>query len=186
MEGNEPVSSSWFHCKVKTEDTHKPINEFNPMARNPLYAGAKYCAYIELTSLSNHFHPTVSLFANQIMKGIFFYYMLIFFLFCNLVKFFETKIFVLGEIINYPSDPLKDFALIRFLDRFAFKNPKKSEEINNQGAHPTFGKRKLYKPPGIRSLSVSSVNYLEHKNVPVDELFLHTYVDRLFILYIPL
>lgn len=72
LEGNKPVSS-WFHCEVKKEDSRKPLTEFNPMARNPLYAGGNHCAYIELTSLSNHFHPTVSLFANQILKGIFCY-----------------------------------------------------------------------------------------------------------------
>ena len=32
-----------------------------------------------------------------------------------------------GERVSYTGDPLQDFTLIRFLDRFVFKNPKKKE-----------------------------------------------------------
>lgn len=80
----------------------------------------------------------------------------------------------LGETIKYPGDPLKDFTLIRFLDRFVFKNPKKIEE--SHGVHPTFGKRKLYRPKGLKSLSIDSQSYLseQQKNIPVDELFVYT------------
>lgn len=80
----------------------------------------------------------------------------------------------LGETIKYPGDPLKDFTLIRFLDRFVFKNPKKIEQPQG-GVHPTFGKRKLYRPRGIKSLCVDSATYLgeQQKNIPVDELFVY-------------
>lgn len=33
-----------------------------------------------------------------------------------------------GQIVRYKGDPLQDFTLIRFLDRFVFKNPKKPDE----------------------------------------------------------
>lgn len=68
---------------------------------------------------------------------------------------------------------MKDFALIRFLDRFVFKNPKKIDNINKQGPHPTFGQRKNYAPVGPKAFSVTSSNYLDQeKKIPVDELFL--------------
>ena len=33
-----------------------------------------------------------------------------------------------GESLSYSGDPLQDFTLIRFLDRFVYKNPKKMEQ----------------------------------------------------------
>lgn len=38
-----------------------------------------------------------------------------------------------GESINYSGDPLEDFTLVRFLDRFAYRNPKKSVIENEPG-----------------------------------------------------
>lgn len=35
----------------------------------------------------------------------------------------------LGEEVLYDGDPLLDFSSIRFLERFAFKNPKKSKKL---------------------------------------------------------
>lgn len=61
------------------------------------------------------------------------------------------------------------------MDRFVFKNPKKFEEGTVQGAHPTFGKRKMYHPRGLRSLPVNSASYLNENsnNIPVDEMFMY-------------
>ena len=43
--------------------------------------------------------------------------------------FIMIELFIFqGELVKYTSDPLQDFTLIRFLDRFVFKNPKKKEE----------------------------------------------------------
>ena len=36
--------------------------------------------------------------------------------------------FLQGESLSYSGDPLQDFTLIRFLDRFVYKNPKKVEQ----------------------------------------------------------
>ena len=33
-----------------------------------------------------------------------------------------------GEKVSYSGDPLQDFTLIRFLDRFVYKNPKNKEQ----------------------------------------------------------
>ncbi|XP_056642195.1 CCAAT/enhancer-binding protein zeta [Diorhabda sublineata] len=126
-------------------------DKYNPLTRNPLYGGGEFCSYTELYNLKNHFHPTVSLFASNIMNGV---------------------------PIAYNGDPLTDFTLIRFLDRFVFKNPKKVTETS--GRDLTFGKRKLYRPKGVKSISVNSNSYAQEnsENIPVDELFVHTYLQQ--------
>lgn len=139
--------SGWYHCNniVKKE---KGVNtKYNPLVRNPLYGGGEFCAYTELHNLRSHFHPTVSLFATNILNG---------------------------ESVKYSGDPLNDFTLIRFLERFVFKNPKKVEE--KAGINNTFAKRKLLKPKGVKLLPVQSISYIKENpaNIPVDELFLHS------------
>lgn len=81
-----------------------------------------------------------------------------------------------GQLIKYSGDPLKDFTLIRFLDRFVYKNPKKADAVVGGGAHPTFGKRKHYVPQGVKALAVNSANYLtcNMSKIPVEELFMYT------------
>lgn len=139
---------SWYHAQnlsVKKEKV--PLTKYNPLSRNPLYGGGEFCAYTELCVLKNHFHPTVALYATSIVNN---------------------------QTVKYSGDPLTDFTLIRFLDRFVFKNPKKIEE--KSGIHPTFAKRKLYKPKGVKLIPVFSQGYLKEsaENIPVDELFLHS------------
>lgn len=141
--------SSWFHAQ-NNEPVNKekaPVTKYNPFVRNPLYGGGEFSAYIELIDLKNHFHPTVALYASNIISN---------------------------ETVKYSGDPLNDFSLIRFLDRFVFKNPKKVQE--KDGIHPTLAKRKLYKPKGIKLVPVFSDGYVKENpaNIPVDELFLHS------------
>lgn len=82
--------SSWVHSEqVDVKPPKKPL-KYNPLVRNPLYGGGEYSSYTELTYLTNHFHPTVALWAGHILQG---------------------------KRIEYTGDPLKDFTLIRFLDR---------------------------------------------------------------------
>lgn len=45
------------------------IKAYDPFCRNPLYAGAIKGFNTELEALSRHFHPSVALFANQIIQG---------------------------------------------------------------------------------------------------------------------
>ncbi|KAL3275496.1 hypothetical protein HHI36_020256 [Cryptolaemus montrouzieri] len=152
---NNNTDTGWYHRKMKVKKEKGSNNTFyNPFTRNPLYAGAEHTAFLELNFLKQHFHPTVSLYATNILNGV---------------------------IIKYQGDPLKDFTLIRFLDRFVFKNPKKTDEIN-KGSHPTFGRRKIYQPKGLKSLPVSSYTYIHstEENIPVDEKFLYLYLNKKF------
>lgn len=60
----------WSNPDKSVENAKDAVSrEYNPLARNPLYAGAQNSFYVELNRLSQHYHPTVSLFANTIIKG---------------------------------------------------------------------------------------------------------------------
>ncbi|KAF7380945.1 hypothetical protein HZH66_014321 [Vespula vulgaris] len=126
---------------------------YDPFCRNPLYANAMKSLYAELVSLSKHFHPSVSLFANAIIQE---------------------------KAINYTGDSLEDLTLIRFLDRYVFKNPKKLEDKKVQKKNDPLAQRGSYVPKGIRSLPVDSMAYLNEaeERIPVDELFLYHYLKR--------
>lgn len=184
------VQSGWFHLRlgktseveVKNEDgeskgrdremeakiqlkksmnLEKVITCYSPLVRNPSFTGAENTVFAELRQLTQHFHPTVRLFSEKLMSG---------------------------TIIQYSGDPLKDFSGARFLDRFAFKNPKKKVEQDTphgelkkvKGSHPRFAIRKNYTASGLKSLSVNSSTYLNEdvKRIPVDERFLYDYLQK--------
>jgi len=89
-----------------------------------------------------------------------------------------NSVFLLpGEVIKYTGDPLQDFTLPKFLDRFVFKNPKKK---NNEEVviNSKFSRKKTYVPSGIRALRVDSSSYLneDESRIPVDELFMYKLV----------
>merc|ERR1712025_1262401 len=133
----------------KGKQSNREIKEtYDPTARNPLYSGADKCDYWELAGLEKHFHPSAALFAKNLLDN---------------------------EPIKYTGDPLSDFTLTRFLDRFVFRNPKKNPEKNK----PTtvLGKRNIYKPAGIKAVAPDSKDFLNRsvENVPTDELFMYKY-----------
>lgn len=145
------VGGSWHH---KESNKLRLKRRYDAAARNPAYAGGDKSSYEELTSLSLHFHPTVSLFASKILSN---------------------------EKITYSGDPLADFTFIRFLERFCFKNPKKLPPgVSEKGPDPALARRKFYTPSGIKSLPVISKNYLGQieEKVPVDEVFLFRYLKQ--------
>lgn len=85
-----------------------------------------------------------------------------------------------GKSIEYTGDPLEDLTLIRFLDRYVFKNPKKLEDKKVQKKNDPLAQRAGYTPKGIRSLPVDSAAYLDEREerIPVDELFLYQYLKQ--------
>ena len=89
----EPLTS-WVH---RIGDKEKKM--YDPFQRNPIYCGAEHAIFWELEKIRSHFHPSVKLFASNLLDG---------------------------KSIDYSGDPLLDFAFMRFLDRFVYKNPKKS------------------------------------------------------------
>ncbi|VDQ03581.1 unnamed protein product [Trichobilharzia regenti] len=77
---------------------------YNPTAREPKFSKAAGCLLWPLTLLSKHIHPTISLFANSLLNN---------------------------SPIKYTGDPFTDFAMMHFLDRFAYKKPK-VKQLNQQ------------------------------------------------------
>ncbi|OWF52318.1 CCAAT/enhancer-binding protein zeta-like [Mizuhopecten yessoensis] len=142
------IHSSWIH---------KSINQghcqfYDPFVRNPLHCRAEQECMWELEKLATHFHPTVSLFAQTLLKG---------------------------EPITYGGDPLRDFTTIRFLERFVYKNPKQQQNIpENSGI---LSKTKRRDPiTGAKKLAINSKSYLDQdeSEIPVEEKFFHKYFTQ--------
>ncbi|VDK76325.1 unnamed protein product [Litomosoides sigmodontis] len=92
---------------------------YDPMVRNPLFSRADKSIAAELTLLSTHYHPSVAVFASNLLHGI---------------------------SIRYDSDPLLDFTQMHFLDRFVFRNPKTkdtNEKVMRRKVYNPQGVRKL-------------------------------------------
>lgn len=60
-------SASWVH--FDNLKGGKQLNTYDPFSRNPLYCGAENTSLWELKKLSEHFHPSVALFAKTILQG---------------------------------------------------------------------------------------------------------------------
>jgi len=148
-ESQSSKKSSWIHRSSGHESQHG--NEYNPVHRNPMYAHADVCCTWELGRLVNHYHPSVSLFAQTLLKG---------------------------EQITYPGDPLHDFTLIRFLDRFVYRNPKQREKSESTISRPA--RSNDYTPTGVRAIAVNTPEFLENDetNIPVDEKFFYKYFKQ--------
>nr|XP_012144475.1 PREDICTED: CCAAT/enhancer-binding protein zeta isoform X1 [Megachile rotundata]XP_012144476.1 PREDICTED: CCAAT/enhancer-binding protein zeta isoform X1 [Megachile rotundata] len=127
--------------------------EYDPFCRNPLYAGITKGLNTELIALSKHYHPSVVLFANTIIEA---------------------------KPIVYTGDPLEDLSLMRFLDRYVFKNPKKLDSKKVQKKNDPLAQRAGYTPKGIRCIPIDSVSYLNEREerIPVDELYLYRYLRK--------
>ncbi|KAL7888530.1 hypothetical protein AOLI_G00035040 [Acnodon oligacanthus] len=143
-------TASWVHHK--NLEGGKSRESYDPTHRNPLYCGANYTTLWELQKLCLHFHPSVALFARTIMQG---------------------------EFIQYTGDPLQDFTLIRFLDRFVFRNPKQMKGKQNTEATVMQPKHRQ-SMNNIRSLPVNSEEYLakEESQIPVDEVFFYRFFKK--------
>ncbi|KAG1664483.1 CCAAT/enhancer-binding protein zeta [Nymphon striatum] len=144
------ATSSWVHRS--NLNSHSKKSSYDPKERNPLYACADLECIWELKMLSQHYHPSVCLFANSLLEK---------------------------KKIEYEGDPLQDFTLIRFLDRFVFRNPKKlTIAKENESKHRfVFCKRLLRKLPTAKQIPVDSQDYVAQTedNVTVDEKFMHKY-----------
>ncbi|XP_024146780.1 CCAAT/enhancer-binding protein zeta [Oryzias melastigma] len=140
-------AASWVHHQNK--EGRKSSEQYDPLHRNPLYCGADHTTLWELQRLAQHFHPSVSLFAATILQG---------------------------ESIQYSGDPLQDFTLIRFLDRFVFRNPKQLKGKQNTDSALLRPKQRL----PVNSLPVNCAEFLskEESQVPADEVFFYRFFKK--------
>ncbi|XP_033629426.1 CCAAT/enhancer-binding protein zeta-like [Asterias rubens] len=137
--------SSWVHHKLFKKEKK---TQYDPGNRNPQYCGAEGSIFWELNKLQNHYHPSVALFAKTLRDGL---------------------------KVHYMGNPLHDFTLMKFLDRFVYRNPKKqAENVRVSVMEP---KGKAYNPSAIRLLPVNTKDYLKtsQEKIPIDEMFFHKY-----------
>ncbi|GES89188.1 CCAAT-box-binding transcription factor [Rhizophagus clarus] len=145
----------------KNESTESKKNkQYDSRKRDPQYSNADKSRLWELTTLTNHFHPTVALYATQIVN--------------------EQSISGQPELHLHTTT--------HFLDKFVFRNPKKHDKIkgSNHLLQPTVtsepGRVVIKKGTGISKdeLNVNSKEFwsMKLKDVPVDQIFFHKYFTQ--------
>ncbi|OPJ72519.1 CCAAT/enhancer-binding protein zeta [Patagioenas fasciata monilis] len=134
-------TASWVHHL--NMGGRKSGTSYDPMHRSPLYCGAESTSLWELKKLSEHFHPSVALFAKTILEG---------------------------NHIQYSGDPLQDFTLMRFLDRFVYRNPKHHKGKENTSS--------VVMQPKKKQFMKDRQNLADESKIPVDEVFFHRFYSK--------
>uniref|UniRef100_A0A8D0HDN4 CCAAT/enhancer-binding protein zeta n=1 Tax=Sphenodon punctatus TaxID=8508 RepID=A0A8D0HDN4_SPHPU len=144
------AGASWVHHQNLAGG--KNSSGYDPLHRNPLYCGADSTGLWELKKLSEHFHPSVALFARTILEG---------------------------DYIQYSGDPLQDFTLMRFLDRFVYRNPKFNKGKENISSVVMQPKKKQFMN-NVRNMAVNSKEFLakDESQIPADEVFFHRFYKK--------
>ncbi|XP_075718425.1 CCAAT/enhancer-binding protein zeta [Rhinoderma darwinii] len=143
-------SGSWVH--QQSLQGLKNSSQYDPMNRNPLFCGADNTSVWELKKLSEHYHPSVALFAKTILEG---------------------------NSVQYMGDPLQDFTLMRFLDRFVYRNPKQQKIRENNRGYLMHQKKRLYMNQERQPVNNAIFLEKEEREIPVDEVFFHRYFKKL-------
>ncbi|KAK0208967.1 CBF/Mak21 family-domain-containing protein [Desarmillaria ectypa] len=140
-------------------DPPKPDAEaYDPRKRDPQYAHASSSPLWELTPLLHHYHPTISLHARQILSS---------------------------QPLTASAD-LSLNTLSHFLDRFVYKNPKKSVTTKGASAMQPAASGldgtgvKLMKGDSSGNVLVNDAAFMKMRiqDVPVDEVFFHKFFAR--------
>ncbi|XP_077990982.1 CCAAT/enhancer-binding protein zeta-like [Glandiceps talaboti] len=148
-DSEKPVMSSWVHHKI-SQATSDEKSHYDSQSRNPLYCGAEHSILWELEKLAGHYHPSVAHFAQTILNE---------------------------EFVDYTGNPLQDFTLMRFLDRFVYRNPKKVPSEKSSVMQP---KSKTFHLQSRQTLAVNSDLFIKksEQDIPLDQLFFHRYFSK--------
>lgn len=105
------IEKNSFSQKLENKEENSKSADSDLNKRDPKFTNAEILPLSELTILASHYHPTVQKFSKFILE--------------NYNK----------DIIEYNGDPLIDFSLINFLEKFMLKNPKvkKEKKEKNRG-----------------------------------------------------
>lgn len=136
---------------------------YDPRKREPEYSGAGTTCFWELTALSHHYHPSVSLHARQLLEGI---------------------------PLTANAD-LALNTLSHFLDLFVYKNPKKPKPRGASAMQPaaaltTDGNATVRMIKGMGTETVGSKGTVNEEDfwrrkvedVPVNQLFFHKFFNQ--------
>ena len=130
----------------ESDDEHSEaahiMGAFDGAKREPLYACSAQPSLWEASLLQHHFHPSVKAFSEAVLQK--------------------------PHKITFAGDPTTDFTLTAFLNRFAFKNPKKSVSDKIRRAMPT--------PEAPLNTSVFAEKKIE--NVAPDKRFFHKFFGQ--------
>lgn len=75
-------------------------------------------------------------------------------------------------MVEYDGDPMEDFTLIHFLDRFVYKNPKRSKDKDNKKIKKSvFQPNRTIQKSAVKNMPVNSKEYLklDPSKIPDDE-----------------
>ena len=124
---------------------------YNPLKENPLRANADNSCAWELLMLVQHSHPSVAIFARQILKL---------------------------EPIKYDGDPLLDFSLGAFIDRYAYRAPKKLGQRVPAEHEMKFSKKRA--PFSMQAPAVDSKQFAaqDPDEVRPEEKFMYNFVSK--------
>ncbi|KAG8733763.1 hypothetical protein FRC11_002832 [Ceratobasidium sp. 423] len=136
------------------EDPTRGDESYDPKKRDPQWANAHRTCLWELLPFLHHYHPSVSLHARQLLTG--------------------AQITATADLgLN---------TLTHFLDRFVYRNPKKSKprpvSVMHPAAHDPDGTRvRLMKDTIDTTPTVNDESFWKKnvKNVPADQLFFHKF-----------
>ena len=104
----------------------------------------------ELSLLAHHFHPSVTKFTADSDGN-----------------------------IAFKGDPLKDFALSAFLDKFAFRNPKSLDKLTKQLKRGQSIAERKSGLSGSIALPLNDPSYLESRSIAEEDSFFHKFfVER--------
>lgn len=126
---------------IEEKQVKKLKNGYDPVKREPRYSAAECAALFELGALTKHAHPTVRKWATALISQ---------------------------ETIEYEGDPLLDFTLINFLDRFEYRNPKKALLNKLKG-------KKIRMSLVEDAVNSKEFREKEGNSIREDELFFHKY-----------
>lgn len=135
------------------EKTKTKSTSYDIDARNPMYANADRDELWELALINDHFHPTAKLFSEKIRSG---------------------------EAIEYDGNPLDDFTVKRFLDRFVFRNPK--QNVRNTREKSTNVRTRIFgrdqDKTGERVMGEHELVEQPEAAIPVDEQFIYRFLKQ--------
>jgi len=118
---------------------------YDPSKREPKYSGAENSCLWELGLFLSHYHPSVVVFARSLQNG---------------------------EFIEYKGDPLLDFGLISFLDKFVYKNPRSRERLAGGSIMQSLRPRAPIVPLNSKQFLSKSEN-----QIPEEDKFFYRYFN---------
>jgi ribosome biogenesis protein MAK21 len=152
----DPESNSWLVLDDSKREPKAGIVDFNDLKNDEAQKepseeissrSQRNPPSWEISLLAHHFHPSVSKFVNDLGK------------------------------IQYGGDPLQDFGLTPFLDKFAYRNPKSLEKMKQkrQQIGSGTGGRRSDNMAAKLELPMNDPSFLEKTNVNEQDEFFHQF-----------